>query len=333
LPRRADERFIRQRDIRQIARIEPPFDDAAVLKERQFRRRGSDEFREAVLHVGRFSKPALTPQASQTVQKPIVDAGQLHSQTVEQAPILAIGRNRPRESDQEHSASQGRSRVDEFRHRIARNVQAGRQNDARLVVQLLVFDFLCVPACNALEPFDDQLLIMLRQFGHTPDRARIRPVSNARAKVWDATQDNNDAWQLATNPNTRLRDPHRSVELAQKAVKLAPSVGVFWNTLGVASYRAGDWKAAELALRKSMNLRGGGDPFDWFFLAMAHWQLGAKDEARRRYDQAVDWADKNPGDDELRRFREEAHGLIGDGGRKPVEALRPKPMPKEGRPK
>ena len=167
-----------------------------------------------------------------------------------------------------------------------------------------------------------------------PDRATRGPIPNALAKVWDATQNNNDAWQLATNPDTRLRDPHRSVELAQKAVKLAPSVGIFWNTLGVASYRAGDWKAAELALRKSMNLRGGGDSWDWFVLAMAHWQLGAKDEARWRYAQAVDWMDKKlPGDDDLLRFREEAHGLIGDGGRKPVEAQEPNPMPKEGCPK
>ena len=61
----------------------------------------------------------------------------------------------------------------------------------------------------------------------------------------------------------------------------------------MAHYRAGDWKAAIAALDKSMQLRKGGDSFDWFFLAMAHWQLGNKDEARKWYDQAVEWMEKN----------------------------------------
>ena len=55
----------------------------------------------------------------------------------------------------------------------------------------------------------------------------------------------------------------------------------------MAHYRAGDWKASLTALEKSMELRKGGDSFDWFFLAMAHWQLGEKDEAREWYDRAV----------------------------------------------
>jgi hypothetical protein len=51
---------------------------------------------------------------------------------------------------------------------------------------------------------------------------------------------------------------------------------------------------------------------DFFFLAMAHWQLGEKDEARKYYDKAVAWMDKNkPDDEELRRFRAEAAALLG----------------------
>jgi uncharacterized protein HemY len=81
--------------------------------------------------------------------------------------------------------------------------------------------------------------------------------------------------------------------------------------VGVAHYRTGDWKAATLALEKSMQLRKGGDSFDWFFLAMAHWQLGAKDKARAWYDRAVQWMDKNqPKSKELRRFRAEASQLL-----------------------
>jgi hypothetical protein len=50
---------------------------------------------------------------------------------------------------------------------------------------------------------------------------------------------------------------------------------------------------------------------DGFFLTMAHWQLGHKTEARKWYDQAVHWMEKNkPKDDELRRFRAEAEELL-----------------------
>src|SRR5439155_5853056 len=62
------------------------------------------------------------------------------------------------------------------------------------------------------------------------------------------------AWLLATCPDEKLRDPARAVELARKAVQLAPKVGNYWNTLGVAHYRAGDWKAAIAALDKLLKL-------------------------------------------------------------------------------
>jgi hypothetical protein len=61
-----------------------------------------------------------------------------------------------------------------------------------------------------------------------------------------------------------------------------------------------------------MTLRKGGDSSDWFFLAMAYWQLGRRDEARLWYDRAVQWMDKHvPNHRELRRFRAEAAALLG----------------------
>jgi hypothetical protein len=87
---------------------------------------------------------------------------------------------------------------------------------------------------------------------------------------------------------------------------------VDWNTLGVAHYRRGDWKVAIAALMKSMDLRKAGDSFDWFFLAMGDWKLDQKEEARKWYDQAVAWMDKNqPQNEELRRFWAEAAELLG----------------------
>jgi eukaryotic-like serine/threonine-protein kinase len=136
----------------------------------------------------------------------------------------------------------------------------------------------------------------------------------------DNAEPHNDlAWFLATCPDAKVRDPGRAVELAKRAVALAPKEGTFWNTLGVAYYRAGDWKAAIEALNKSMDLSKGGDAFDFFFLAMAHWQQGDKDEAQKWHEKAVQWMQKNEEalkkdkmhDEELRRFRAEAEELLG----------------------
>jgi tetratricopeptide (TPR) repeat protein/serine/threonine protein kinase len=119
------------------------------------------------------------------------------------------------------------------------------------------------------------------------------------------------AWILCIWPDRTRWKPGRAIELAKKAVELAPN-GDHWNTLGAAHYRAGDWKAAITALEKSIKLRKGGDSNDWFFLAMAHWKLDERGKARQWYDKAVEWMEKNqPNNEELRRFRAEAGELLG----------------------
>jgi tetratricopeptide (TPR) repeat protein len=116
---------------------------------------------------------------------------------------------------------------------------------------------------------------------------------------------------FATCPDPRFRDTGKAVRFAQKAVELAPAEGNCWNTLGAAHYRAGEWKLALEALNKSMGLRKGGDSYDWFFLAMAHWQLGEKEKARAWYERAVQWMEKNqPRDEQLHRFHAEAEKLL-----------------------
>jgi tetratricopeptide (TPR) repeat protein/serine/threonine protein kinase len=127
------------------------------------------------------------------------------------------------------------------------------------------------------------------------------------------------AWLLATCPDAKVRDPNQAVARARKAVQLAPKRADRWNTLGVAYYRAGDWKAAVDALDKSVELRPGADAFDGLFLAMAHRKLGNHDAAHRSYEQVLHWlkfnqkalASDRVQAEELRRFRAEAEEVLG----------------------
>jgi tetratricopeptide (TPR) repeat protein len=133
-----------------------------------------------------------------------------------------------------------------------------------------------------------------------------------RLEPKDANTLNQAAWFHATCPDTKFRDPQRAVQLAKKAVEQAPKEGNYLNTLGVAQYRAGDYKAALAALQESMMLSPGGDGEDWFWLAMVHWKLGEIDEARNWYHKAVDWMEKSqPKNEELGRIHAEAKDLLG----------------------
>ena len=144
------------------------------------------------------------------------------------------------------------------------------------------------------------------------DKAIVDYAKAAEMNPKDATLHNDLAWLLATCPDAKLRQPARAVESAKKAVELSSQSGHLWTTLGAAQYRAGDWKAATLALTKSMKLSNGGDSVQWFFLALAHGKLDQKKEARQWYDRAVQWMDQHqPKNEELHRFRTEAEELLG----------------------
>jgi tetratricopeptide (TPR) repeat protein len=146
----------------------------------------------------------------------------------------------------------------------------------------------------------------LRDFRPGPDTP-----DGAISRLQFASVFNELAWLRANCADTSYRDPSDAVKSARKAVEQAPERGEFWNTLGAALYRANEWTEARAALSQSMSLRKGGDSFDWFFLAMSHWQLGEGGEARKWYDRAVEWMERNrPNDEELIRFRAEAEALL-----------------------
>ena len=162
------------------------------------------------------------------------------------------------------------------------------------------------------------LALLYTSIGQMPEAEKAcRKLMEIESK--NARACNNLAWLWATCSDAKMRNPGRAVELAKKAVEVAPKEGSNWNTLGVAYYRAGDWKAAIEALNKSEELlKGKLLSFNAFFLAMAHWQLGNKEEARKQYDQAMEWMEKNkpqmeknkPQNEELKRFRAEAEELL-----------------------
>ncbi len=123
------------------------------------------------------------------------------------------------------------------------------------------------------------------------------------------------AWLLTNCWDAKVRDVSGGLEAARKAVEVAPQSSIAWEVLGWARYRAGDFKGSIETLEKSCALQHdptGGNSFQWFFLAMAYWQLGEKDTAREWYDKAVKWMDASneKGSGDLIRFRTEAGELL-----------------------
>jgi tetratricopeptide (TPR) repeat protein len=81
----------------------------------------------------------------------------------------------------------------------------------------------------------------------------------------------------------------------------------------------------EVIAKDSKELRDRGSARDGLCLAMAHWKLGHKDEARKWYDQAVEWMkENNPDNVELNQGRVEAAELLGIT--EPQPSADPKPL-------
>jgi tetratricopeptide (TPR) repeat protein len=117
---------------------------------------------------------------------------------------------------------------------------------------------------------------------------------------------------LANCPATPFRDLDRAITLAKEASQSDPHARDNWNLLGKVEYRAGHWDDAIEAWGKWLELGDRHDPWVGFMLAMAHWRLSQKNEARQWYDQAVGWMDQRKSrDEELRRLRAEAAALLG----------------------
>jgi Flp pilus assembly protein TadD len=131
---------------------------------------------------------------------------------------------------------------------------------------------------------------------------------------------NDLAWLRANHPDTARRDPISAVAMARRATDECPDASAYWNTLGVALYRAGDDRAAVEALDRARAL-GGGSAFDDVFLAMAHARLGDLAGARQDLARAMLQAERDyPGHPELAGFCDEAHSLITGGAAATADA-------------
>jgi len=182
-----------------------------------------------------------------------------------------------------------------------------------------------------LPPWEEHLFKLPPElvFGLLEVGEKQRAVSICRALLDSTSRNalwfNNVSWYLATIENPSNRDPALAVELANRSMKINSQGD--WNTVGVAFYRAGDFKQALDYLRRSGQRANGDDSsFDTFFLAMAEHQVGNVDGARRYYTQAIKWMDKHdPQNSELLRFRAETERLLGSEVKAGAE--NPSPVP------
>ena len=125
---------------------------------------------------------------------------------------------------------------------------------------------------------------------------------------------NDLAWLLVNAPDPTNRDLAHAVRLAVKATESQPEYGTYWNTLGVAYYRTGDFNAAIAALNRAVSLAQGGNAFDHVFLAMAHARLGDQEQSRHWLALATTGTEKDfPAHAELNRFCTEAHSVVETG--------------------
>ena len=117
---------------------------------------------------------------------------------------------------------------------------------------------------------------------------------------------------LANCPTVELRDWEQAQRLAQSLTAEVADNAAYWNCLGAASYRGGDWATASKALEHAAELRTD-DPRDWLFLALNRWRAGEQAKAREAFQRGSRaFSEHVPGSLEVRRLHQEAAELLGE---------------------
>jgi serine/threonine protein kinase/WD40 repeat protein len=121
------------------------------------------------------------------------------------------------------------------------------------------------------------------------------------------------AWLLAICPEPKLRDAKQAVQFGRKAVGVVPNDPRYLRTLAMALHFASEEREAVSMFTRSMELRGGGEAFDFLPMAAANQHLGQKEEAHKWYDRAMAWMTdhKHPYAAELAVLRADAEAALG----------------------
>jgi WD40 repeat protein/tetratricopeptide (TPR) repeat protein len=140
------------------------------------------------------------------------------------------------------------------------------------------------------------------------DLARYRQTCDAMFRRLGQTKDwatlNDLVWVCCLGPGA-ASDPKSVVALAERSVPPGANADNL-RRLGAALCRAGRHDEAVTRLREAVGARkGGGEPVDWFLLAMAHHHLNQSDRAREALEQGRSLQKKAPPGDWLSRLEVE----------------------------
>ena len=145
---------------------------------------------------------------------------------------------------------------------------------------------------------------------------RLRALALLDQYAEDPNLLNERSWALVSRPGAKADDYRTALRWAEAACRLVPKAAAYLNTLGVAQYRVGNYRAAVETLGSADAINAadprGSVPADLAFLAMAQYQVGEKAKAQvslrrlRETMKAPRWVD----DSEAAMFLREAEALV-----------------------
>jgi len=207
-------------------------------------------------------------------------------------------------------------------YELALTIKADRPAEAENALEKAIAEFKSLipdgpdlPDYHAEMGLCYQELIGLRRLEGKPADDLLTPLIDAwrewvRLRPDDSEALSTLAWALVMHFESP-RNAAEAAQLAQRAVQLAPLEGSNWRILGIAQYKLEEYRQAVETLKRTLTLNGD-DAFAPFFLAMAHWQLGDKEQSRQWFDKGVQWMDAhNANSETMVRFRNEAAELLG----------------------
>jgi tetratricopeptide (TPR) repeat protein len=161
----------------------------------------------------------------------------------------------------------------------------------------------------------EEVLAALRTDATLSEADREFTLHVAQTHSEDAGALNEAAWAVVKHRDDGKDAYTAALRRAEAAVRAAPGDGNILNTLGVTHYRLGEYVSALETLVQSVKLnaaQGHPYPSDLAFLAMAHQQLGHKEQAQATLARLLDMM-KQPNwqtNTEAQGFLREAEELI-----------------------